>query len=310
MRTWLYPTVAQAYVKESGNIRTEHSRISYLKVIRLLQTAFPHKGIEQLTAGDLTTFCLSRYDGKPGHAAPATQRNRRAHVRATFEWAQWKGFIKLNPAAELKFTVKPGRGGVRQGTWLTKAQVLEVLEASHTGDVQDERNRLIVLVGVLTGLRRFELAGLTWSSFNESCSQLSLKGKGDKLARLGVPSELQAELQAWRRKRQAGGVAVFPSMRWVMNPSKGRRQRVVNWDIPLGEAGISYAVTECGQRCGHKLDPHDLRRSFAQILESEGYPLKEIQGMMRHENIATTDKYLEKNPNRAIEAAQGLRLGL
>lgn len=310
MRVWLYPTVAQAYVAEAGNIKTEHSQVSYKKVMRLLQSAFPHKGIADFTAEDLTTFCLSRYDGNPGYAAPSTQKNRRAHIRSTFEWAVWKGYRKSNPALELKFTVKPGKGQVRQGVWLSKEQAVELLTVSKSDDLAEQRDRLVVMVGILTGLRRFELAALTWSSFSTDLTTLKLKGKGDKLATLGVPPELQAELKTWYRRRQAGGVAVFPSFRWVMNPLTGKRVRLVNWDKPLGEAGVGYAVGRVCKKAGVKLAPHDLRRSFCGMLEASGLNLKDIQGLMRHENIGTTDKYLAKNPARAIKAAQAFTLGL
>ena len=306
----LFPDIAVRYVRESGNIRTKHSRDSYRKVLRLLQSTFPDKRIQDFTIGDLTHFCISRFDGKEGQAAPSTQKNRRAHVRSTFEWAQWKGFIKYNPALELKFTVRPGNGQVRTGTWLDKEECVKVAALLDTDDIVDRRNRVLFLIGVLCGLRRFELAGLTWDQFNEGLTELKVKGKGDQIDVLGVPPELTYVLETWRHVRQMGGTAVLPSFKWVMHPVADRRVQIISWDTPLGEAGVGYVVAGIGERIGRKLDPHDLRRSFFGMLEAEGLQLKDIQRAGRHKNVATTDRYLEKNPARTVALTKEFRLGI
>jgi integrase/recombinase XerD len=309
-RPFLFPHVSSAYVAQSGNIKTPASRKSYRKVIRLLQHTYPGKHMDEFTVDDLTTFCLSRFDGKPGFAADTTQKNRRAHIRSTWEWAYWKGYVKTNPALDLKFTVKPGNGQVRTGTWLSKAEVVALARGLDTPDVQDQRDRMVFLVGVLTGLRCFELAGLTWSQFKDDLTELKLKGKGDKIVTLGVPDELRDALAVWRKRRQMGGVAVFPSFKWVYDPGQMKRRRMINWDTPLGEAGIGDVVNKIGEACGIRVTPHDMRRTFAGMLEEAGVGLKDVQLAMRHEGIGTTDKYLAKNPARTVGVVKGFRLGL
>lgn len=306
----LYPDVVVAYVRESGRIRTKHSRDTYRKVMRLLQQAFPGKPVDKFTAQDLTTFCLSRYDGKAGQAAPSTIKQRRAHIRSTWKWATWKGFVPKDVSVDLEFTVQPGKGQVRTGTWLDADQVVRMIRDMRTDDLIDRRDLMVVLTGILTGLRRFELAGLRWDNFNSDFSQLTLKGKGDKISTIGVPPELQDELKLWHKERHMGATAVFPSFKWVMNPGKGKRVRVIRWDDPLGESGITYAVERAGERLGIDLDPHDLRRTLAGLLEAQGKSLKEIQLALRHENIGTTDTYLQKNPARAVAVTKEFRLGL
>jgi integrase/recombinase XerC len=71
------------------------------------------------------------------------------------------------------------------------------------------------------------------------------------------------------------------------------------WDKPLGEAGLRYAIRGAGRKLGVRLNPHDLRRSYAGILEAQGSDLKDIQLALRHDHLATTDTYLRKNPARA-----------
>jgi integrase len=81
----------------------------------------------------------------------------------------------------------------------------------------------------------------------------------------------------------------------------------VNWNKPLGPDAITDAVAAAGNRLGVYLRPHDLRRSFAGWLESLATPVREIQLLLRHSNLATTDRYLDQSPTRRRRAMEGKR---
>lgn len=306
----LYVPGAKLYVVEGGAIRTKRSRESFMKVMRLLQSQYPAHHVHDFSSTDLTAFCLTRGDGKPGNPAPSTVRNRRAHVRAFFDWATWKGLAPSNPGLELKFTVKPGNGHVRIGTWLSEQQVGELLRSYDLSDQQDRRDRLVIMFGVMTGLRLFEIAGLSWDAFSADYSSVKIHGKGDKLVEVPLPRQLQEAVREWKREAYMGASAVIPSFRWVWNPGKGKRVLIPMWDAPLGDAGVGYVLKRASELIGVKVTPHDLRRSFAGILEAKGMSLKDIQLLMRHENLATTDRYLSNNPARAKKLAGGLEFDL
>ena len=44
-----------------------------------------------------------------------------------------------------------------------------------------------------------------------------------------------------------------------------------------------------------ELAPHDMRRTFAQLGYEAGIPLTQLQTLLGHESIATTQKYLDLN---------------
>lgn len=56
------------------------------------------------------------------------------------------------------------------------------------------------------------------------------------------------------------------------------------------------------------LRPHDLRRSFAGMLEDNGAPLREIQEALGHAHSITTERYLKQRPKLAA-AAEALDFG-
>jgi integrase/recombinase XerD len=301
----LYPTAATVYVNESGKLRTPASIASFRKVMRLLQSQYPAKHLADFTSEDLTSFCLSR------GAAPSTIKNRRAHCRSFFEWCTWRKLVAANPASDLKFTVQPGNFGVREGNWLTETQV-SAIARSFGDDVQGRRDRIVFLFGVMCGLRAFEIAGLTWDAFTSDLASFQLVGKGNKLARQGVPAQLRKELATWRASLPLGAKAVIPRSRQVWSPATHRREVVWCWDEPLGYDGIRHAVRTAADRAavGCDLAPHDLRRTFAGILEGKGVSVQDISRALRHANVGITSTYLEKNPAKAVAVTAGLELDL
>ena len=60
-----------------------------------------------------------------------------------------------------------------------------------------------------------------------------------------------------------------------------------------------------------KLSPHDLRRTCAKLCRKAGGELEQIQMLLGHASIQTTERYLgtEQNLSAAVNDALGLKLG-
>src|SRR5690606_15074139 len=79
------------------------------------------------------------------------------------------------------------------------------------------------------------------------------------------------------------------------------------WDRSLSGARMYELVRGCGERVGIKnFAPHDMRRSLAGVLQKKGVALDQIQSVLDHSNIGTTNTYLDKNPNLKIEATEAV----
>lgn len=295
----LYPEVFNEYADTSGRLRTKASRTSFRQVCSALQAQHPNQPIHKFTPEQLATFCVGE------RLAPKTIKHRRAVLQSVFGWAEWKGYIRTNPASSLKYTVSPGQHEVRPGNWLQESEVGIVLR-SFGDDMIGRRNRLIMLFGFMLGLRRAELARVRWSHLSPDMRQLHVTGKGQKPATLGVPVQLADELKAWQQEVPAGCDTIFPTIKNV--GLVGARETIVEWDKPLQGDGIYDVVRTAGERCEIKLAPHDMRRSFAGMLESKGVSITDTQRAMRHSNVGTTSVYLDKNPRRTVAVTEGLTI--
>lgn len=303
----LHLEAATLYVDTAGNLRTPQSKAVFLKTAGQLQGRHPRHRLTDFTTDDLTAYCLGGTSDRP--QAPNSIRTRMSVLRPFFDWAAWKGLVKTNPATALRFTCKPGTGGVRPHTWLTEEQVAAIYRSFDGTDVVQRRDRLIFLFGATLGLRRNEIAQLAWEMFTADCTQLSLVGKGRKLATLPVPEHLSRELVEWRAMQPAGSVMLM-STRQLFDFATGIPELNILWDTPLGPYGVYRVVRRASLAAGIPFAPHDLRRSFAGVLDSKGVPLQDIQGLMRHEGLGTTDRYLSRNPARLAAVVDGMRWDL
>jgi integrase len=73
------------------------------------------------------------------------------------------------------------------------------------------------------------------------------------------------------------------------------------------KVSIDRMVISAGERIGKRVTPHDLRRTAASVLEARGAPLRDIQAVLRHRNLSTTEIYLERlNKTDRMRAAADL----
>jgi integrase/recombinase XerC len=296
----LYPSATLKYLRESGRRTTESSQRGMRSVLSLLQSFYPTTQVHAFTEDQLRRFCLAT--SRAEVPAPGTTLNRRTCVMSFYAWAHYTGMVPTNPAANLKFTVNPPNQGVRQHLWLNEQQVADVIRACPE-TLRGFRDKVVLSVGFMTGLRCHEITGLRWSNFSPDLVSVSVLGKGRKLMTIGLPPQLSATLLAW--KQTAESDVVVPPL------GTGFARETLVWSRSLGLQGIRTLTADAGRRAGFpELEPHDMRRSFAGILEAKGVAIQDISKLLRHANIGTTQRYLEKNPAKLVALGNGLEFNL
>ena len=108
--------------------------------------------------------------------------------------------------------------------------------------------------------------------------------------------------------RKAGHIRTVPVPDWVKGVvdewmraagiTSGRVFRRVNkaekiWGEHITEKVVWHVVRELAAKAGiNKLAPHDLRRTCARLCHSAGGELEQIQFLLGHVSIQTTERYL------------------
>lgn len=218
--------------------------------------------------------------------APSTINVRLAAVRRLAYEAADTGLLSPELAAGIRRVKGAKRLGVRIGNWLTSDQCRELLLKSSSDTLRGKRDRAILALLVGCGLRRAELVGLRVEDLQvreEHWVIADLIGKGKHIRTVPVPTWVKRAVDEWT---VAAGISTGTIFRRV-----NRLGRV--WGNGITPKAIWHVVKGAAQRAAIKdLAPHDLKRTCARLCHIAGGELEQIQFLLGHASVQTTERYL------------------
>lgn len=249
-------------------------------------------------------------------------------LRRTFHDAPWQLWIigdiaKFYGSHTFDEIGLPHRGPPRHVRWMKEETAEAVLSVTRS----DPGLRLIALLGLGQGLRRIEWLRLRVTDLDLDGGRLLVRGKGragPKLAWMPLHPALPDALRGYLRVREQTVLRALRASSAVSVPdelfihaSKGRLR-------PYGAGGMDRWVLRIEKKLLDrgihvKLSSHMFRRSAATFLErtllrspetSRDGVYRTLQGFLRHENLATTMKYLEADPSRQTRAMEAFARAL
>jgi site-specific recombinase XerD len=218
--------------------------------------------------------------------APSTINQRLAAVRRLAYEASDSGLLSPELAAGIKRVKGVKQLGVRIGNWLTAEQGRSLVEAPTSETTRGKRDRAILGMLLGCGLRRSELVHLKLQDLQQREDHwaiVDLVGKGGHVRTIPVPGWVKKRVDEWI---QASGIA------------SGRLFRSINksgvvWGDGLTEKVVWYVVKNFAKTVGiEKVAPHDLRRTCARLCHVAGGELEQIQFLLGHVSVQTTERYL------------------
>lgn len=151
------------------------------------------------------------------------------------------------------------------------------------------RDAALIAVLAGCGLRRTEIADLDIEHIDVSDQSMRVLGKGNKERRAFIPQSVWARLQRWLQELGEGSGPLF---RRIRRESKVTSERISSQAV--------YHILEVRQlQAGvAKFAPHDLRRTFATMLLTNGEDIITVKDAMGHANVATTQRYDRRGDER------------
>ena len=146
----------------------------------------------------------------------------------------------------------------------------------------------IVQLLALTGARKREVLDLQWQNVNiEQGYFLVPKSKNGMPRKVFLNTPAKQILVALSDEQQHHNDFGFP------NPHTGVPYTCIHhaWDIARNKAGYP------------KLRIHDLRHSFASALVNKGVAIYDVQHLLGHQSIKTTQRYAHLDDNKLKESA-------
>lgn len=233
--------------------------------------------------------------------APSSINQRLAALRKLAREAAANGWLDAETAAGIDQMPGVKQQGTRSGNWLTKQQAADLLHAPDARTLKGVRDRAILAVLIGCALRRSELVALDMEHVQQRDGRwvlVDLRGKHGRIRSIAMPSWVKQALDLWFEAADVIEGKLFRAL---------NRHGLLTRDT-LSTQAVLDLVKEYSDPLGIRVRPHDLRRTCAKLCRSAGGDLEQIQLLLGHASIQTTERYLGTRQNLAD--APNDRLGL
>ena len=218
--------------------------------------------------------------------AAGTVNQRLAAVRRLAYEAADSGLLSPELAAGIKRVKGAKQLGARTGSRLTQEQDRLLLEKADGDSLRSARDLAMISVLVGCGLRRAELSALTVENLQIRQGHwaiVDLVGKGNHVRTVPMPVWVKDAVDHWRSLAKVTSGRVFRAVSRHGTP----------WGTGISENVIWYVVRRVAARMQmDSLAPHDLRRTCAKLCHVNGGELEQIQFLLGHVSVLTTERYL------------------
>jgi integrase len=198
-----------------------------------------------------------------------------------------RGALPMEEALRLSSVANIKQTGYRLGKWLSEKDAGRLLSVPDPHTRLGIRDRALLALLVACGLRRDELVRLEVRHLqlrDDRWVLLDLQGKGRSRRTVPVPLWVKQLVDRWLADSALTDGPLFRTLRkgGTLGPAE-----------PVSEDLVYTLVRRSGAAIGHPdLTPHDLRRTCAKLCRKAGGELEQIQLLLGHASIQTTERYL------------------
>lgn len=218
--------------------------------------------------------------------AANTINQQLAAVRRLAHEAADSGLLSPELAAGISRVKGVKQLGFRSGNWLSAEESSEVLKCARGNGMRAKRDYAMLALLVGCGFRRSELVGLELDEIQMRQGHwavVDLIGKGGHIRTVPVPTWVKSALDQWTVAARVTEGRIFRAV--------ARTGKV--WGKGISQNVVWYVVKSCCERAGlEHIAPHDLRRTCAKLCHSNGGELEQIQFLLGHASVQTTERYL------------------
>lgn len=234
----------------------------------------------QLVWDGVEVACVNRYVARRGQGySLSSRRHLVSAMRGLLDWAFLTGRVERSISAGILRPAAPAAPSLPRA--LTPAQVAALLAAADTSTPAGLRDRAIVVLISRLGLRAGEVANLGLDDVDWHAGAVVVHGKGGRVLRLPIPTDVGQALVAYLRDGRPTGAAdrvVFTRFRPPL--------------VGLGRQGVSGVVAHLAAVAGlGTVHAHALRHTAATAVLAAGGSLVEARELLGHARTDTTMVY-------------------
>lgn len=308
MREPVVELIDEFFLARRPKKHSEHTLAAYQ---RDLSSVLSHlaevldKPVNDVRIGDLNVRTLRRGFAAISHQSAATVSRTWSTWNQLFTFLVADGIVEGNPMAAVE---KPRVPKSRPKAITGDDSVERLLHVAATGrknarDPWPERDLAIVVTLITCGLRLAELLELSMRSIDgpEDERVIAVRGKGNKERTIPLEPEVETLITTYtlsRMRRFPGRIAADAPL-FVDNRGTAMKRGALQYMIEqlYREAGIRSRVPSGAL-------VHALRHTFATSLARNGASGTELQRLLGHESLATTQRYVDATAREVRQAAR------
>ena len=227
---------------------------------------------------DVTSEIISKYMDwlyRSG-CSSASQARKLSGVKSLYNYLLIKDEIEQMPTE----SIEPPKAERLLPDVLTVAEIDAMIATFDMTTVKGCRDNAIVEVLYSTGLRVSELVSLRIDNLFFGEGYIRVVGKGDKQRLVPIGSEARDKIQLYmelRRPKRSSEATLFLN----------------NRGEPLTRVMVFNIIKQAARLAGveKSISPHTLRHSYATHLLEGGANIRQVQELLGHESITTTEVY-------------------
>ncbi len=245
--------------------------------------ALPWASLRRPNLLALRQACLSL------HLAPATVNHMLAAVTRVCEECWRAGAIDGETFQQLRDVPRVRGGAVRAGRMLTLDEVRALARSCRRDGLKGARDLAALALLYGCGLRISEATALRAAAVTDDA--LRIVGKGGAVRLVPLPAAARRWLLPYLRARGGAAGPLLLGLRPEGTLILGRA---------LHRSGLHGILRRRARQAGvARFSAHDLRRSYASHLLDRGADVREVQQLLGHRSVLTTQRY-DRRPFRAL----------
>ncbi len=259
------------------------------------------KTVDDITSDDIRYYLAlrQRRDG----IAKVTADTELRYLRSFFQYLMAEEMVTRNPTAKVD-RIKCDR---RRKEAFTDLEIEKIRMAA-----QGERERAIIETLLSTGCRVSELTAIRIDEIDGNKILVHGKGAKDRTVYLNARAELAIQVYLNERKDTnpyflAGGIQALGAKgkkkRQAMSADWWKEPKLVTTNAHLNEGSVESITRNIAKRAGvEQANPHKFRRTCATMALRRGMPIEQVSKMLGHEEITTTQIYLDLTESELEQA--------
>lgn len=248
----------------------------------------------KVTDNDIEKYMISIKNQNVGDDIRAAKWSS---LNTFFKFLIQKRYINTNP---MLLTERPRVRTEHAVTYLTPEEISSIFNRIQTesGKINKNRDMCIIALGITTGLRVSAIVNINVENINFSTNTIKITEKGRKVREISFAENLRNILLIWLKDRELyfKGEETGPLF---LSQQKKR----------LSVDSVAFVIQKYTNHLDKHITPHKLRSSAAMNLYGSGTDILTIASLLGHNNVTTTQRYVqayEENKKKATGVLDGL----